>query len=93
MYLAGLQNFVEVNNTELKSIRSDVLAALVYNPPTEACFLQNCTLYPGVKGITTQVLRLPDESKEEEIVFTVWSNGELIKKTTSISNFTSEFAE
>ena len=57
----------------------------MYSEPSDLCYLQECKMYPGSNGITFHVLKLRDIEGTEEITYAMWDNGNLIKKTVSIS--------
>ena len=64
----------------------------MYSDPSDLCYLQECKICPGSNGITIHVLKLQDIEGTEEITYAFWDNGNLIKKTLSISAFKEELS-
>ena len=46
--------------------------------PSDLCYLQECKICPGIKGITFYVLKLQDVEGTEEITYALQDNGNLI---------------
>ena len=60
--------------------------------PSDLGYLQECKMCPGRNGIMFHVLKLQDIEGTEEITYATWDNGNLIKKTVSISVFKDELS-
>ena len=84
LFLTSLINFRGNNVTEMDGIRSQIINATMCSEPSDLCYLQECKIFPGIKGITFHVLKLQDIDGTEEITHALWDNGNLIKKTASI---------
>ena len=61
--------------------------------PFDLCYLQESKICPGIKGVTFHVLKLQGIEGTEEITYALWDNGNLIKKTVSISTFKDELCD
>ena len=59
---------------------------------SDLCYLQECKICPGSIGITIHVLKLQDIEGTEEITYALYDNGNMIKKTLSISAFKDELS-
>ena len=69
-----------------------MINATMCSEPSDLCYLQECKMCPGSNGITFHVLKLQDIEGTEEITYAMWDNGNLIKKTVSISVFKDELS-
>ena len=92
LFLTSLINFRGSNVTELDEIRSQIINATMCSEPSDLCYLQECKICRGSNGITIHVLKLQDIEGIEEITYALWDNGNLIKKTLSISAFKDELS-
>ena len=64
----------------------------MYSEASDLCYLQECKIYPRIKGITFHLLKLQDIEGTEEITYAVWGDGNLIEEIVSISVFKDEFS-
>ena len=87
LFLTSLINFRGSNVTDLDEIRSQIINETMCSEPSDLCCLQECKICPGSNRITIHVLKLQDIEGTEEITYALWDNGNLIKKTLSISAF------
>ena len=60
LFLTSLINFRGSNVTELDESRSQIINTTMCSEPSDLCYLQECKICPGIKGITFHVLKLQD---------------------------------
>lgn len=92
LYVNSINNLMGGKYSDLDKVRSKLLSAIVCSNSSEQCFFQECTACPGSEGISLNLFGLETINEHEEIVFAMWQNGQLVKKTLTISNFISNLA-
>ena len=74
---------LEIATGQKKSVE-DLRDLTVCKPPSRRCFLSLCDSCPTPQVITAPNLGIPEE---EEVVFTTWQKGDLVKKEVSPDDF------